>query len=125
MPAIPVSRSKIRLLPDPKRLITKSYVPADNDPAATHTRALRLIERALAMPPNEVTETLAGLREGFGARHADLDAVFIRGFSDRPYFKGPFGGSALNSLVPEIGRIVRMISLPLLIISGVIMPFRA
>ena len=33
------------------------------------------------MPSSEVTETLAGLQEGFGARHADLDAVFIRGFS--------------------------------------------
>jgi hypothetical protein len=81
VPAIPVSRSKIRLLPDPKRLITKPYVPADNDPAAGNTRALRLIERALAMPSSEVRETLVGLEEGFGARHPDLDAVFIRGFS--------------------------------------------
>lgn len=30
-------------------------------------------------------------------------SVFIRGFSDRPYFKGAFGGSALNSLVKVTG----------------------
>lgn len=30
-------------------------------------------------------------------------SVFIRGFSDRPYFKGSFGGSALNSLVKITG----------------------
>jgi HAE1 family hydrophobic/amphiphilic exporter-1 len=30
-------------------------------------------------------------------------SVFIRGFSDRPYFKGPFSGSALNSLVKLTG----------------------
>lgn len=30
-------------------------------------------------------------------------SVFIRGFSDRPYFKGAFGGSALNSLVKITG----------------------
>jgi multidrug efflux pump subunit AcrB len=30
-------------------------------------------------------------------------SVFIRGFSDRPYFKGAFAGSALNSLVKITG----------------------
>ena len=30
-------------------------------------------------------------------------SVFIRGFSDRPYFKGAFGGSSLNSLVKITG----------------------
>lgn len=30
-------------------------------------------------------------------------SVFIRGFSDRPYFKGAFGGSTLNSLVKITG----------------------
>ncbi len=30
-------------------------------------------------------------------------SVFIRGFSDRPYFKGAFGGSALNSLIKVTG----------------------
>ena len=30
-------------------------------------------------------------------------SIFIRGFSERPYFKGPFRGSALNSLVKLTG----------------------
>jgi len=30
-------------------------------------------------------------------------SVFIRGFADRPYFKGPFMGSALNSLIKITG----------------------
>ncbi len=30
-------------------------------------------------------------------------SVYIRGFSDRPYFKGAFGGSALNSLIKITG----------------------
>jgi HAE1 family hydrophobic/amphiphilic exporter-1 len=30
-------------------------------------------------------------------------SIFIRGFSDRPYFKGPFSGSALNSLIKITG----------------------
>ena len=30
-------------------------------------------------------------------------SVYLRGFSDRPYFKGAFGGSALNSLVKITG----------------------
>ncbi|MFQ5599051.1 MAG: efflux RND transporter permease subunit, partial [Candidatus Krumholzibacteriia bacterium] len=30
-------------------------------------------------------------------------SIFIRGFADQPYFKGPFAGSALNSLVKITG----------------------
>ncbi len=37
-------------------------------------------------------------------------SVFIRGFSDRPYFKGAFGGSALNSLVKITGYNSRKLS---------------
>ena len=30
-------------------------------------------------------------------------SIFIRGFADQPYFKGPFSGSSLNSLVKITG----------------------
>lgn len=90
MVTVPVSRSTIRLFPDPKRVITKPYVPIDDDPTDGNTRAIRLIERTLSMSPGEVTATLEGLERGFSARHADLDSILIRGFA------------AVSHLVPDV-----------------------
>jgi HAE1 family hydrophobic/amphiphilic exporter-1 len=38
-------------------------------------------------------------------------SIFIRGFADQPYFKGPFAGSALNSLVKITGYNSRQLNL--------------
>lgn len=93
MVAVPVSRSMIRLQPDPQRLITRPYIPIDDDPADGNTRAIRLIERALSMSPGEVTATLEQLERGFRARHADLDAILIQGFA------------AVSHLIPEVALV--------------------
>jgi predicted GH43/DUF377 family glycosyl hydrolase len=93
MAAVPITRSAIMLQPDPKRLITKPYVPIDVDAPDGDVRALRLIERTLAMSPGEVTATLDGLAKGFGVRHADLDAIFIQGFA------------AVAHLIPEVALV--------------------
>ncbi len=80
MPAIPVTRSAVRLLPDSSRCITKPYLPSDRDTVEGGTRVERLIQRVMAMPPDEARDTLEGLRRQFGGRHADLDKVLLRGF---------------------------------------------
>ena len=38
-------------------------------------------------------------------------SIFIRGFADQPYFKGPFAGSALNSLIKITGYNSRQLNL--------------
>lgn len=81
MTSVPVARSQVRLVADPRRLITKPYVIADQGPAEGRSRAERLIDRILALSPSEVADTLAALRRNFGHRHADLDSVFLQGFS--------------------------------------------
>jgi predicted GH43/DUF377 family glycosyl hydrolase len=40
-----------------------------------------MIQRILALPSNELEDTLEQLRKTFGRRHLDLDEVFMRGFS--------------------------------------------
>jgi predicted GH43/DUF377 family glycosyl hydrolase len=79
MSAIPVARSAVRLLTDAQRLIAKPYVPADAGPG-DNARAERLIQRVLALNPDEARNTLEKVRKTFHERHADLDEVFIRGF---------------------------------------------
>lgn len=79
MPTLPVTRSQVRLLMDPHRLIAKPYIP-EEDGGGGNVRVDRLVHRVLALPPAEVTDTLEELRERFGERHVDLDEVFTLGF---------------------------------------------
>jgi predicted GH43/DUF377 family glycosyl hydrolase len=81
MAAVPVTRSAVRVLPDPNRVITKPFVPTDEThTGAAETRVARIIRRILAMPVAEAMETLTDLRRRFERRHADLDEVFLRGY---------------------------------------------
>jgi predicted GH43/DUF377 family glycosyl hydrolase len=82
MPAIPITRSNVRLLPDPRRLITKPYVPAELSPAEGEARLDRLIHRILALSPGDAKNTLADLWKTFGEQHPDLDEVLLQGFSE-------------------------------------------
>ncbi len=77
---VPVTRSKVRLLPDPARLITKAYLPHDDGEPVGTTRIDRVIQRVRALPADEVERTVAKLRRRFSRRHADIDGVFRRGF---------------------------------------------
>ncbi len=61
MSTIPITRSHVRLQPDPGRLITKPYVPHDHSPGDGMARAERVIGGILAMPAGQVTETLREL----------------------------------------------------------------
>ncbi|RPI24700.1 MAG: glycosidase [Actinobacteria bacterium] len=81
MPAIAVSRSHVRLRPDPLRLITKPFLPNDPGSLDGKARIERVIHRILALSPTEITSSLWELRASFGERHPDLDEVLMRGFT--------------------------------------------
>ncbi len=80
MSSIPVTRLPLRLAPDARRLITKPFLSVDDVPAEGKTRVEQLIGRILDLSHDEVEATLDELRRNFQQRHADLDAVFERGF---------------------------------------------
>jgi predicted GH43/DUF377 family glycosyl hydrolase len=82
MPSVPVARSNVRLQPDPRRLITKPYLPVATGAAEGRARVDRLIQRILALTPDEVKNTLEEIRRSFGHQHLDLDAVLQQGFSE-------------------------------------------
>ena len=79
MQPITVVRSSVELRPDPRRLITKPYLP--DGMIDGESRIQRLVHRILELAEDEVAATLAELEARFGERHPDLDEIFMRGFS--------------------------------------------
>lgn len=71
----------VRLTPDPRRVIAKPFVPREDTYADGSTRLQTLLRRIMAMPDDDVDETLGGARALFVDRHRDLDAVFERHFA--------------------------------------------
>lgn len=71
----------VRLVPDPRRVITKPFLPREEIYPDGSTRMQIVLRRILAMSEHEVTATLGEARDGFAGRHRDLDAVIDRNFA--------------------------------------------
>ena len=70
----------VRLEPDPRRVITKPFLPREEIYADGSTRMQALLQRIMDMSDDDVDETLHDARTLFAERHRDLDAVFDRSF---------------------------------------------
>ena len=81
MGAIPVVRSDVVLRPDPARVVSRAFVPGGIVAHDGRDRAQHVVERVLALSPEETSRTLAATRSGFAARHHDLDATLARRFA--------------------------------------------
>lgn len=68
----------VRLVPDPRRVITKPFLPREETYADGSTRMQVVLQRIMAMSEADVGETLTAARELFAGRHRDLDGVFDR-----------------------------------------------
>src|SRR4051794_7109916 len=69
-----VTRLPIQLLPDPKRVITRLFVPGEEN------RIRDIIERLLVIPEAELKTLLADLESNFRPVHPDIDEVFLKHF---------------------------------------------
>lgn len=81
MSFVPVSRSDVRLEPDPRRVIVKPFLPGGRIPDDGRSRVEHILDRVLAMSPDDVARTLAEVREGFSGRHQDLSRILRDGFA--------------------------------------------
>lgn len=82
MSGVPVTRSQVRLLPDPTRRIVMPYLPADlGPPGPGPGRTERMIQRVLSLSPQDLRTALRDLYERFADTYPDLDEVFLSGFS--------------------------------------------
>jgi predicted GH43/DUF377 family glycosyl hydrolase len=70
----------VRLATDPRRVITKPFVPREEIYADGSTRMDAALGRLMSLSDDEVAETLGDARLLFRDRHRDLDTILERGF---------------------------------------------
>jgi predicted GH43/DUF377 family glycosyl hydrolase len=70
-----VKTKSIRLLPDPRRVITKPFLPGEEVFSDGRSRVKVTLERILDIPEAEAGPMLAGLLDDFGSRHRDYQQV--------------------------------------------------
>ena len=80
MPSIPITRSRHRLLPDPRRVLAKPYSPGEELLTAGHSRAALLMTRILAIPEASVNAVFASVMAGFSHRHRAFDELLEHHF---------------------------------------------
>lgn len=81
MGVIPVQRhDDLRLLPDPRRVITKPFLPGEESFPDGSSRIDIVLHRILAMHETDVVATLRSAAAEFVDRHRDLDAALDRNF---------------------------------------------
>jgi predicted GH43/DUF377 family glycosyl hydrolase len=79
MDALRMTRcDSVHLVPDPRRVITKPFLPGEQIYPDGSSRLQVVIERVMAMSEHEVADTLAHAHRSFAGRHRDLDAVLDR-----------------------------------------------
>ena len=81
MAPVTVTRSEVRLVPDPHRRVAKPYATIDHGQHEGKSRVEEMLDRILAMSPEDVEHTLQEVRVGFADRHDDFDGILHRGFS--------------------------------------------
>ena len=81
MPPVPVTRTSVRLVTDPTRVITKPFVPGGDASTDGRSRIEGILSRIVKMPESEVTTALRTTQHRFAARHVDLRSVFEASFA--------------------------------------------
>jgi len=101
MSLVPVTRSKVRFLPDARRVITKPFIPGDDVSAAGRSRVRRILGRILDLSETVVVSTLDETRQRFTGRHADLAALLEENYATvAHHIEHP------NSLSPERRQLI-------------------
>jgi predicted GH43/DUF377 family glycosyl hydrolase len=77
---IPVVRSQVRLLPDPKRVISRPFLPGGEGFPDGRSRVERILGRVLELSDEEVGSSLREVYERFNERHLDFASVLERQF---------------------------------------------
>jgi len=70
--------NSVRLVPDARRVITKPFIPGDEIRPNGTSRLQIVLRRIMAMPEDEVVDTLDSAYKDFVGRHRDLRAVLQR-----------------------------------------------
>ncbi|MDF3067958.1 MAG: hypothetical protein K0R38_3559, partial [Polyangiaceae bacterium] len=74
-------RSELRLLPDPRRVISRPFLPGGEPFPDGRSRVQRILARVLELPEDTVVSELRATYERFSGRHADLSSVLEQHFT--------------------------------------------
>ena len=66
------TRTPLRLRPDPRRVVTRLFLPGQELMGNGESRAAGVVDRILALPDDEATSALDAVLTGFGGRHRRL-----------------------------------------------------
>jgi predicted GH43/DUF377 family glycosyl hydrolase len=80
MRRVTVTRSEHRLLPDKRRVITRQFLPAEEEPPNGTPRIKHVINRILAIPEADVPAVLAEIVADFAPRHKNFAQVLEHSF---------------------------------------------
>jgi len=75
-----VTRTAHRLCPDPRRVVTRLFLPGQEMVGDGESRAAGVVNRILALPDEEVASSLDAVLTGFGGRHRRLQATLADNF---------------------------------------------
>lgn len=76
MPLVNVKRLTEHLLSDDRRVITRQFVPGDDE------RIQRVLERVASLSDREVKQLLTRVLRDFGPRHRNIEAVFEENYAE-------------------------------------------
>jgi predicted GH43/DUF377 family glycosyl hydrolase len=76
---VPISRSHVCLVPNPRRVISKPFLPGGDFPDG-RTRIERILARIAILSEATVAETLSDVVQRYSSRHADFTAVLDQHF---------------------------------------------
>ncbi|MDP2014892.1 MAG: glycosidase-like protein, partial [Actinomycetota bacterium] len=73
---IPVRRSDVILRGDPQRVISRIFIPGEEELIRGTSRARDVLDRCLSLSATQVHEVLAETLANFSGRHRDLEEQF-------------------------------------------------
>ncbi len=79
---VPVTRSDVCLLPDPRRVIAKPFIPGGDVFPDGRNRVQRILARVLGLAEDAVAPLLAETTARFTSRHVHLPSVLERNFGE-------------------------------------------
>lgn len=83
-----VRRTGQTVLPDPRRVIAKPYLPGEEIGPSGDSRAKLLLQRILMIPEAQVASVLADVLANFSTRHRDFEDLLQRHFDFVAHFLG-------------------------------------
>ena len=88
-PGPAVRRTTPALLPNPRRVIAKPFLPGEEILLGGHSRAASLMDRILEIPEPEVASLLARVMADFSPRHKGFERILERHFEQVAHHVAP------------------------------------